>query len=845
MKCPKRNAAFISKAIGIKPGDELVANDRSVRVEVIVEVRNQVWVRVIGENSPCGERMSLTYVSDHYFGLYEQPDLDICELWTLGGKTLKSLYESAVMEPRPRAAKRKGPSRKRWFKDTRDDGNLHLLDTCLGFLQSFCTGYKGYVKDGDLFVPVARMMSREKLNAIFCACADGPVREELKRHEYGRIGEPDFESPESLLKALWLHPRSNGRFRRELGVWLAKARDVLSDWLAENPDPTAVRLEELTRLMSLDGPQQRLMTLEAAVAVKVMPCDDLTSDITTEKIRMTAALLGVPEADYLDMVAPTARLRRLGCLDKDGDLEDGLLPYLRGIRTDPLSSQYFVKCQEPPLPWGYFGRLAETHGAMLKRLTAPGRGHGQNVLLYGEPGTGKTSFAVALAAELGRVAYLIPHGDEKMKSCGRTFRFSALQVCDGQVDPDRSLIIIDEADEMLEGEPSGFISLLSADGPGKGGKGLLNDVMDKVRAPCVWIANSKARDLDASSRRRFDYSVRFDKLTRTQRETIWRNAADRHGVRLQDGAIADLAARYEVSAGGISQAVGNLAAMGESAYGEAVEILERLLVPHSELLEIAGSRVCVVPDGYSLDGLNVSGSVSPAKLLDAVGNYLREKDAGLRSKADRHPMNMLLSGPPGTGKTEFVQHMGRVLDRRVLTRLGGDLLDKYVGGTEERIRQTFAEAEADDAILFLDEVDGMLQSRERASKSWEVTQVNELLHMMENFRGVLVGATNFVNTLDRAVLRRFTFKLEFGYLTVEGKRLLFDRMFAGFGDVRMSPEQEARLRGIPDLSPGDFRTVRQGLVYAGGDVTVPALLEGLERESAAKRQGTTSKVGFG
>ena len=70
-----------------------------------------------------------------------------------------------------------------------------------------------------------------------------------------------------------------------------------------------------------------------------------------------------------------------------------------------------------------------------------------------------------------------------------------------------------------------------------------------------------------------------------------------------------------------------------------------------------------------------------------------------------------------------------------------------------------------------------MQSRERARRSWEVTQVNELLHQMENFNGVMIGATNFAMNLDAAVLRRFTFKLEFDYLDTSGKILFFERMF--------------------------------------------------------------------
>ena len=147
----------------------------------------------------------------------------------------------------------------------------------------------------------------------------------------------------------------------------------------------------------------------------------------------------------------------------------------------------------------------------------------------------------------------------------------------------------------------------------------------------------------------------------------------------------------------------------------------------------------------------------------------------------------------------------------------------------QNIKNAFARAEAENAILFLDEIDGMVQNRERSSHSWEVTQVNELLHRMENFNGVMIGATNFFRNLDPAIMRRFTFKLDFNYLDNEGKKIFFERMFK----CSLTPAEVRRLNAIPNLAPGDFRTVRQALYYL--DSSSNALrLESLEKESAAK-----------
>ena len=132
-----------------------------------------------------------------------------------------------------------------------------------------------------------------------------------------------------------------------------------------------------------------------------------------------------------------------------------------------------------------------------------------------------------------------------------------------------------------------------------------------------------------------------------------------------------------------------------------------------------------------------------------------------------------------------------------------------------------------------------MQDRSRAHRNWEVTQVNELLYRMENFKGVMVAATNFMDNLDAAILRRFTFKLQFDYLDEEGKRLFFKRMFR----TELTAKESTRLAGIRNLTPGDFRTVRQSLYYLGGNVTNAIRLSGLEKESALKK-GTARPLGF-
>jgi SpoVK/Ycf46/Vps4 family AAA+-type ATPase len=112
--------------------------------------------------------------------------------------------------------------------------------------------------------------------------------------------------------------------------------------------------------------------------------------------------------------------------------------------------------------------------------------------------------------------------------------------------------------------------------------------------------------------------------------------------------------------------------------------------------------------------------------------------------------------------------------------------------TEKNIAAAFRQAEAERAILFIDEADSFFTSREIAERSWEVSRTNEFLTWMENHRGMLICCTNLLPSMDRAAMRRFTGKLSSGRLMM-AKTGLFEKYFCRNGQ-HLDENSARRLR---------------------------------------------------
>ncbi len=156
------------------------------------------------------------------------------------------------------------------------------------------------------------------------------------------------------------------------------------------------------------------------------------------------------------------------------------------------------------------------------------------------------------------------------------------------------------------------------------------------------------------------------------------------------------------------------------------------------------------------------------KIREMVELPLRHPELFQRLGIDP-PKGVLLYGPPGTGKTLLAKAVASESEANFYYIGGPELVSKYVGESEERLRKLFKDAEENaPSIIFMDELDAIAPKREEATGEVERRVVSQLLTLMDGLasRGqvIVIGATNRQNAIDQALRRpgRFDREIEIG-----------------------------------------------------------------------------------
>ncbi len=459
---------------------------------------------------------------------------------------------------------------------------------------------------------------------------------------------------------------------------------------------------------------------------------------------------------------------------------------------------------------------------------------GINVLLYGPPGTGKTEFAKLISQLSGLELYEVDCLDKDGNSLSGRERYRSLQVSQAFLKGRaRAAILFDEVEDVFPPISQEVVNLFQGEdtrGGSVNGKAWVNQTLEQNPVPTIWISNA-INQIDPAYRRRFQFHLELANPPQRVRENIARKYLVELGV--SEEFIGKIAARKSVTPAQI-QSAARFARLTTQALEEPVEaLIDRQLERADKALgnteDKTGFRVSVT--NYDLSLLNIESRYTVDRMIDA-----------LRAKPKA---TMCFYGLPGTGKTALAEHIAKSIEKPLLIKRASDLMSKYVGETEQQMAAMFEEAKREGAVLLLDEADSFLQNRQLAVRSYEVTEVNEMLQGMERFEGIFICTTNLFDRIDEAALRRFSFKLKFLALTQEQRERMFVAEALGGNSERLTPEMTKRLAKMEVLCPGDFAAVKHQYVLFDEEPQPQTFLEQLEKEHGVKSDVKFNKpMGF-
>ncbi len=438
---------------------------------------------------------------------------------------------------------------------------------------------------------------------------------------------------------------------------------------------------------------------------------------------------------------------------------------------------------------------------------------GVNILLYGSAGTGKTELSKVIASELNLKLYEVTY-DDGDGYANELKRIKSYCLAQNVLSAGSNLLMYDEAEDVFN---------TRNEEKRQYGKAFINRSLETNELPTIWITNN-IYSMDEAVVRRFNLAIELGVPNENMRAKIIKE----YSVNLIDNQlIKKLAKNEHVAPAVVSNAslvVSNLNTRDKNKAFERVISNTLKAQGYGEIEKDKSSDD--LPSSYDPNFVN-----SNCNLNELMQGIKESKSA-----------RVCLYGVPGTGKSAYAKFIAKSLRKPIIIKKGSDLLSMWVGGTEQNIAEAFKEAKDKKAVLVFDEVDSFLQDRSMAARSWEITQVNEMLVQMESFDGIFIATTNLIDNLDKASLRRFDLKLEFGYLLPNQALNLFKKECALL-KVKFDEDAAKKVSNLGLLAPGDFASVRRQAKFRpikNGD----DFYERLEQEVALKNEEKSARIGF-
>lgn len=546
---------------------------------------------------------------------------------------------------------------------------------------------------------------------------------------------------------------------------------------------------------------------------------------------------GLKQSEYLKIINKDEKLVKYGIITLFKQMEDPceITESFSNFLSDDAQESFGLKYlkqvnEETHHVSSYF--LAENEVERILSLLQDEQP--SKILFYGSPGSGKTEFAKSLVAEAKKTLFRINNKEAESKEDKRT----ALIVGTTLSEESGNVLLFDEADDILnEGGKRGFFDEKV---PEK--KIWMNEFLDQMKGKLIIITNESS-SIHESVLRRFDYSLEFFPAEPKRRLYYWNRVLELENAndRLKNAEVEELAHTYPAGVGGISIVVKAAKKICNNRKDDKFfSVIKDVMNKHTHLTKGRIQKFTLSPTPYDSKILHVDSNLEDLETL--IAEYKRKWEEPEESNLGS--LCLLFHGKPGTGKTEYAKHIAKTFNLELMQKRGSDLQSPFLGMTEILIAEAFQEAEAKKSIFFLDEADSFFRSRDLAVRSWEVTQTNEFLTWMENFRGIFIASTNFMKDFDHAALRRFAWKGEFKSLRRDDKVEIVTQYFPHLTETLTFLEKE-NIKEIQELTVGDIRAVWNRFRYRDPkQISGEELIQSLKSEVSYKSNTQLKSIGF-
>ncbi|WP_241881508.1 AAA family ATPase [Halorubrum sp. Ib24] len=422
-----------------------------------------------------------------------------------------------------------------------------------------------------------------------------------------------------------------------------------------------------------------------------------------------------------------------------------------GEGTAAVVSEPSVSATDSVVPAETFRELREAAATRLdgrESFAAAGRPTTLGLLLRGPRGAGKTTLVEAVAAAVD--ATLVRASAARLRGEGAGDRERRLdRVVEAASDADRAVVLLDD------------LEVLGDDGAAATLGDRLRETLDELRAADGTVAigvTTDAERVPEALRRggRFDREVDLAPLSvADRREALESVARDvplamdvdfaETATRINGFVLADVTVLVDVALERAIRRDGRTA-VRQSDVDHAMDVVEP-----SGLRDVAVEFPSVAWD--DVGGLEAA----KREIVRAVYWPLEYADRFERAGIEP-PSGVLLYGPPGTGKTLLARAAASLSDANFISVNGPELLDRYVGASEQAVRDLFATArENAPAVVFFDEVDAISPKRRSDDTGAGERVVSQLLTELDGLEPltdvVFVAATNRPDMIDEALLR--------------------------------------------------------------------------------------------